>query len=86
MYRTLILLLLLASIVSQHAASAEERSDWARILDKFGAVGTMVVADERDGESVVWIHDPERAQQQFSPASTFKIPHTLFAHGVLEAG
>jgi beta-lactamase class D len=79
----LILLLLMSGPVLQPIGAAEERADWHRVFDELGAVGTIVVVDERGGERSAWVHDSERAQQQFSPASTFKIPHTLFA---LDAG
>jgi len=42
-----------------------------------------VVVDERAGNRPVWVYGPERASKRFSPASTYKIPHTLFA---LDAG
>lgn len=81
--RSLMLALLLSAAVVSQVESAEPRADWSQIFEQFGAVGTIVVADERGKERSVWLHDRERAQQQFSPASTFKIPHTLFA---LDAG
>ncbi len=43
--------------------------------------GTLAIKDERRKEA--WVYDMERAKQRFSPASTFKIAHTLFA---LEGG
>jgi beta-lactamase class D OXA-2 len=43
----------------------------------------MVVADERAHARCTSVHDDKRAHERFSPASTFKIPHTLFA---LDAG
>ena len=43
--------------------------------------GTIVIADERSGEMLAY--DVERAQKRFMPASTFKVPHALFA---LDAG
>jgi beta-lactamase class D len=46
-----------------------------------GLTGTLLVVDERDGSRHV--HDDARARQRFVPASTFKIPHLLFA---LDAG
>lgn len=62
----------------------------AEISDKFGTVfakydaeGTIVVLDMRAGERKTYVHNPKRAQKRFTPASTFKIPHTLFA---LDAG
>ncbi len=61
------------------AAMAEERTDWAAIFDQFEADGTIVVVDGRSSNTRVWVHDPERARQRFSPASTYKIPHTLIA-------
>lgn len=56
-----------------------ERSDWKKFFDEFDAKGTIVVADERVKDGRVWVYGEQRAQQRFSPASTFKIPHTLFA-------
>jgi beta-lactamase class D len=57
------------------------RADWARLFEEAGATGTLLVVDERDGRRHV--HDPARAAKRFVPASTFKIPHLLFA---LDAG
>jgi beta-lactamase class D len=61
----------------------QERLDWAHFFKEAGAVGTIVVADERVGGGSTGIHDEARARRRYSPASTFKIPHTLFA---LDAG
>lgn len=61
----------------------QERSEWAAIFDAAGVEGTMAVLDERGGESRRLVHDAGRAGQRFSPASTFKVPHALFA---LDAG
>ncbi|MCP1727423.1 beta-lactamase class D [Natronospira proteinivora] len=61
----------------------QERSDWAGFFDEFDAKGTIVVADEREKSRAMWVYGQERASKRFSPASTFKIPHTLFA---LDAG
>ncbi|MBF0422575.1 MAG: class D beta-lactamase [Magnetococcales bacterium] len=60
-----------------------ERSDWVNYFNTFDAQGTIVVADERWSHPGQWVVDDQRAKQRFSPASTFKIPHTLFA---LDAG
>jgi beta-lactamase class D len=57
------------------------RPDWERYFKDAGVVGTIVVADERDGARYGW--NIERAATRFSPASTFKVPHLLFA---LDAG
>ena len=45
--------------------------------------GTIVVADERQTDRVILVFDQVRSEKRYSPASTFKIPHTLFA---LDAG
>lgn len=59
----------------------QERADWAAHFEETGVEGTIVVLDERDGAR--WVHNQERAAARFLPASTFKIPHALFA---LDAG
>lgn len=58
-----------------------ERTDWAAFFEHEGVAGTIVVTDERAG--VTWVYDPRRAARRIRPASTFKIPHALFA---LDAG
>lgn len=65
------------------AADWRERNDWQTIFAAQDASGTIAVADERKGGSRLWVVDAARAQRRFIPASTFKIPHALFA---LEAG
>jgi len=60
-----------------------DRSDWENIFNRFEAQGTIVVADERTTTRSTSVFDEDRAQTRYSPASTFKIPHTLFA---LDAG
>lgn len=62
---------------------ADERSDWARFFARFEAEGTMVISDERPASKAEFTYDSERAEKRFSPASTFKVPHALFA---LESG
>jgi len=44
--------------------------------------GTAIVV-RRHSDGQMWVSNPKRTQQRFSPASTSKIPHTLIA---LEAG
>ncbi len=60
-----------------------ERSDWRKFFSEFQAKGTIVVADERQADRAMLVFDPVRSKKRYSPASTFKIPHTLFA---LDAG
>lgn len=61
------------------AEPAVERSDWAIRFEEAGTPGTIVVADERSGRGETMVYDNARAAKPFSPASTFKIPHALFA-------
>lgn len=66
------------------AAEAQtERPDWKTHFDAAGATGTMVVVDERGPRRAHLVYDVHRAKARYAPASTFKIPHTLFA---LDAG
>jgi len=73
-------ILLVAAFPARGAAWAE-RPDWGRQFGAAGVDGTIVVIDERQGNHWVW--NPARASERFTPASTFKIPHALFA---LDAG
>ena len=78
-----LLLCLLFILALPLQAATEERDDWAAEFAAQDAVGTIVVFDERAPNQPAWVHNPARAAQRFSPASTFKIPHTLMA---LDAG
>ncbi len=60
-----------------------ERSDWVQYFNQFDAKGTIVVVDQRGQYPKNWVYDNDRALKRYSPASTYKIPHTLFA---LDAG
>ncbi len=83
--RILILLFSFLSFATiGHAQEQSQiRSDWGSIFREYDAQGTIVVADERIGTQSVYVYDENRAQKRYSPASTFKIAHTLFA---LDAG
>ena len=61
----------------------QERADWKMFFNDFRAEGTIVIADERQATRALSVFGQERAAKRNSPASTFKIPHTLFA---LDAG
>lgn len=65
------------------APTSQERTDWSSFFAAAEAHGTIVVWDNRNGSDVTFVYDPERAGRRYSPASTFKIPHSLFA---LDAG
>jgi len=81
------LLLLALSVVLTSGALAtppsQERSDWSSFFAAVDGHGTIVVVDNRSGHGVTFVYDSERAGRRYSPASTFKIPHSLFA---LDAG
>lgn len=61
----------------------EVQLDWQTIFDNHAAQGTIVVLDQRNGNSKRMVFNEQRSQQRLPPASTFKIPHALFA---LDAG
>jgi beta-lactamase class D len=71
------------SVISTISSAAQERPEWGEFFGEFKAQGTLVVVDERANSQSVLVYGPERARKRFPPASTFKIPHTLFA---LDAG
>lgn len=74
------------SIVVTSSVTADEfveNGEWAKVFTEYKAVGTMVVSDQRKESAATMVFDKKRAATRFSPASTFKIPHTLFA---LDAG
>jgi beta-lactamase class D len=75
--------LLLASPGEVAAESWQERPDWAPHFQRAGVGGTIVVVDQRAGADTRLVYDANRARTRFIPASTFKIPHALFA---LDAG
>lgn len=78
------ILVLLFSVSLSHAQEkAQDRSVWGNIFSEFDAQGTIVVVDERTNNRSISVYDEKRAKKRYSPASTFKIPHTLFA---LDAG
>ncbi|WP_432727528.1 class D beta-lactamase [Variovorax sp. W6] len=64
-------------------ADIEERAEWSRYFIEAAVQGTIVVTDARRGRESTFVHDAGRAARRYSPASTFKIPHSLFA---LDAG
>jgi len=65
------------------ASTAQERSDWSTFFSDADAHGTIVVVDGRAKNDVAFVYDSERSARRYTPASTFKIPHSLFA---LDAG
>ncbi len=74
-----VLVLALSGPAAYASEPPMERSDWKKHFDDAGASGTMVIVDERATRRGHFVHDAARANVGYSPASTFKIPHTLFA-------
>ncbi|MCT9810999.1 class D beta-lactamase [Acidovorax sp. Be4] len=68
---------------AQAAPAVQEHPEWARFFTEAGIDGSMLVVDARTAEATTHVVHPARAQRRYSPASTFKIPHSLFA---LDAG
>ena len=74
-----ILVLLCFTSSSNASEAATERTDWKKHFDKARAKGTIIVIDERASSRGAFVYNATRAKVRYSPASTFKIPHTLFA-------
>ena len=81
----LTLVIVMMSIGWVHAVPGKEsiRSDWKQFFDQVQVDGTMVVLDRRGNAKSTLIYNAERAKRKYVPASTYKIPHSLFA---LDAG
>jgi beta-lactamase class D OXA-2 len=77
----------IATFAFSPICSAEEkqqaRPDWAHFFKEADTEGTIVVADERTDGGGTGICDEARSRKRYPPASTFKVPHALFA---LDAG
>lgn len=68
-----------APSLGQPLTEITDPAGWQEIFDDFAAVGTMVVLDETTQPPTRMVLNESRAATRLSPASTFKIPHTLFA-------
>lgn len=79
--RVVLAVLALAPAISPATETWRERAEWARFFSDGGVDGTIAIADERFKSS--WVYGKARAGKRYIPASTFKIPHALFA---LDAG
>jgi beta-lactamase class D OXA-2 len=80
---TLLLATFFLTPLAQAVVNVKERDDWSKFFNDFNAKGTIVVSDERQTVHTKFVFDQVRASKRYSPASTFKVPHTLFA---LDAG
>ncbi len=58
---------------------AGDRAGFQSIFNQYQANGTLVILDARGDKAQFHLYNQSRAKQRFSPASTYKIPHTLFA-------
>ncbi|MEM8559738.1 MAG: penicillin-binding transpeptidase domain-containing protein [Bacteroidota bacterium] len=76
----------------KNSPSPQVRVDFAQAFEDEGVVGTFVLATlsgeplaeaAHTGIDSLHVHNPERAETRYLPASTFKIPNSLFA---LESG
>lgn len=78
---------LLATLLFSAACLAQEdrpeRHEMGVHFEKFNAQGAIVLVDRRATLEKTIVFNEARAQKRYSPASTYKIPHTLF---VLDAG
>jgi len=75
-------LLLTSCLISFTSLAQEpinEHNDWQKYFDKYSAKGTIVVVDAREKKQTTSVYNQKRANKRYSPASTFKIPHSLFA-------
>lgn len=61
----------------------QEMTEWSRFFTEADAQGSIVVLDARAPAETTLVYNASRAHGRYSPASTFKIPHSLFA---LDAG
>lgn len=75
----MLLVLLVSPLLVAAAPDLVERPDWQQHFAAEQAVGTIVIADERAEHRKTYVYNPARAKTRYSPASTYKIPHTLFA-------
>lgn len=71
--------LVLSVCTSNASEPAVERADWKQHFDRANAAGTIVVIDERASSKSAFVYNAARAKVRYSPASTFKVAHTLFA-------
>jgi len=79
--------MLIASLVISSTSQAQtvntQGAEWGEYFKKYNAKGTIVVLDKRTKDNKSYVFNQKRAAQRYSPASTYKIPHSLFA---LDAG
>ena len=69
----------------KHKQTTEIRNDFKKYYDQFNVDGSFVLYDPQDDKYI--LYNQNQFNQRFTPASTFKIPHTLMAlnEGVIRA-
>ncbi|MEG3002896.1 MAG: penicillin-binding transpeptidase domain-containing protein [Comamonas sp.] len=79
--RNLMLTALTAGFAQVAAAGQQpqEKTEWSRFFSEADAQGSIVVLDARDKSETPHVYNALHAERRYSPASTFKIPHSLFA-------
>lgn len=81
--KKIILLLIISVCLLPNCVSAkdDEKIEFKKYFDEYNVVGTFVLYDSNNKKFTRY--NPERAKQQFTPASTFKILNSLIG---LETG
>jgi beta-lactamase class D len=77
----LVWLVLTSPSIAAESPDWQDRADWTRVFAEAGVKGTALIYDEASQRWLV--HDRERAEHAYSPASTFKIFNAMAA---LDAG
>ena len=79
--RSLVLSALAAGFaqVAMAGPQFQEMTEWSRFFTDADAQGSIIVLDARGKSATTHVYNVSRAYQRYSPASTFKIPHSLFA-------
>jgi len=72
-----IIITVLLTMVFTTALQAQKKLDIEKYFKTNNLTGTVVIAN-LSGDKI-YVYNPERAEQEFLPASTFKIPNTLIA-------
>jgi beta-lactamase class D len=79
MLLSLLLAIFLIQPISYAQVNEQERSEWEGFFKDHDADGAIVIVDTRTSQEIIYVFNSQRANQRYSPASTYKIPHTLFA-------
>ena len=75
----LALFLFASRLVAAAPPSEIAQPAWGEVFARHDAHGTLVILDLRTVSAHRQVYNPQRATIRYSPASTFKIPHTLIA-------